>query len=863
MGKGSKSNLTTGLVVRIIMLCVVSLAVLTLLVLGFLEFRRLSEANESRSTEAAAAAASQAEFRRDFAQRLRLTSAVLANDPAISALLSGSIDPQTAAERLEGRRSTLDFRSVLVLDVEGVPVALAGARLSADGVVPLIAQAERDRQATAVVTEGDELLQAAAVAIVRGEFDLLGFVVVARAFDDRLLLQMENLSRADAAVVSRQGPALIASTLDRSQEDLLAELQSTDALERVLAGNVVTDRELTLGGRLYVATLAPLEDAEGRVSGTLVSLMPGSVSRGVYRQAQAVTLGGAVLGVLAALVLAPLIARKAQGPINEVSEASMAALRGDLSAVDRSRLPASLSALLGEAEEKQALETITSRALQNRSAAELAGVDESGEPERTRSVLLAVVLPRYARIRSDEDPREIIERLNRDVDRIRRTVTGHGGRLWPVLGHRALASFSEGSASGSGADGGSAGVNRAPEAAALAVAAELARTLSERENAFDEAYPPALALASGSIVHGGTGAGGSLVGLPVQQVEGLLSEAGSGEILLSKQVYKALDDELSRRGLEAQSFSGRLSPQPMYMIPTEAAAKNAGATGARGGGSGQGLGSLVPGAVVAERFELVKRLESAPEGPLFLAHDRDLGSAVHLRALRRELIRDLAELESFDGDLASLRRVSDPAVARLIDFGISDGIAYLVVEPAPGVTLRRTLQAGVAIPVAAGLRLARQVAQGLSVIHAAGLAHGDLRAERVVLLGRGDARLIDPALGTLFEPPGSEAGTDAIFGSPANLAPERIGGGRATFGSDIYAAGALLYEVFVGRPIYEGNSWTETVDKVLAGPPELNFEGEGLPEGLEGILRRCLARSPGERYAASTELVAALAAVGV
>ncbi|HUF79030.1 MAG TPA: serine/threonine-protein kinase, partial [Thermoanaerobaculia bacterium] len=585
------------------------------------------------------------------------------------------------------------------------------------------------------------------------------------------------------------------------------------------------------------AVVVPLEDAAGRPVAARVTLARQSGEIGLLRTVQAVALAGGSAALLLGIAAAAFAARGAGRPWREVAAAAEAARSGDLAAAARHRVPAPLADFFTESAESRALAAVASAVGRERWAGSGRGLAE----RRPGSVLL-VELPRYGRTGADADPREVTERLRGDLASVRRAVGAWGGRSEAALGHRALAAFD---------------ADRAVARAAGA-AAEILHILSEPENAFDEPVPPALALASGELILGGAEGGARAVtGLPVQQAEGLLREASSGELVMSQAAYRELEGALVAIGLPVAPQRGLLTPQPVYLLDAERAARAAAALGTREPEHAGGLGALGSGTVLAERFVLAERLAEGRTSVVFAARDRETGGLVAVKALRRELLSDPDVLAAFDSDLRRVRQVVHPSVARVVELGVSDGVPFLASDLVDGPSLARVLDQGSGLPAPAALRLARGVAAGLAAIHASGLAHGDLRPETVLLDRRGHARLIDLGVAPLLPPPGIDPAVDRALGSPAYLAPERLAGGPPSAAADVYAAGALLAVAFSGKPPSGAASGEEGA---TAGPPHLP-DPTGLPDGIAPVLARCLEPEPAARFADGGELAAALAPV--
>jgi hypothetical protein len=844
-------------------------------VAGWAEWRlRRSAAAAGGTGEVDAAARAQGLAEAQRLAELALAAARLADHPDLGSLVAGR--PGPAGEEDEAPalvpllEDVLDRHQLELVVARGagggaplraggpeeVALALAGSELAE--------RAAAEGRARGAWASGGRLYLAAAERVAR-EFEPQGVVAVADQVGRATALAARALGRADAvyrlatteesaaAPPAAGGPApspakpparasTLASTLDGGADgELLAALGGAGAGPLAAAlrdGEPSEPVEVVLAGRPYRAVVAPLDDAAGRPVAARVTLVRRGGEVALLRAVQAAALAGGGAALLLGLLAAPLAARGAGRPWREVAAAADAARSGDLAGAARHDLPASLAAFFTEAAEKRSLEAVVAAAGRER-----LGAAGDRPAERRRGAVLAVEMPRYGRIAADADPREVTARLGRDLAAVRRAAAARGGRLEAALGHRALAAF----------DG-----ERATARAAGA-AAEILRALSEPENAFDEPLPPALALAAGELVLGGPEGARTVAGLPVQQAEGLLREAASGDLVMGRSAYRELEDALGAAGLQVAPQRGLLTPQPVYLLDAERAGRAAEALGTARAELRGGLAVLAPGAVLADRFVLGERLAEGELAIAFAAHDRETDAPVALQALRRELMSDPDALAAFDSELRRVRQVVHPSVARVIELGVSDGVPFLAGDLADGPSLARLLARGRALPAPAALRAARGVVAGLAAIHAAGLAHGALRPEAVVLDPRGHARLIDLGLAALFPAPGIDPavdralhGFDPAGGAPGHLAPERLAGGPPSAAADVYAAGALLAAAFTGQPP-PGRAAGEEGAR-LPDPTEL-------PDGLAPVLARCLAPEPEARYAGGGELAAALAPV--
>ncbi|MBM3963284.1 MAG: serine/threonine protein kinase, partial [Planctomycetes bacterium] len=196
------------------------------------------------------------------------------------------------------------------------------------------------------------------------------------------------------------------------------------------------------------------------------------------------------------------------------------------------------------------------------------------------------------------------------------------------------------------------------------------------------------------------------------------------------------------------------------------------------------------------------------------------------------------------GEVTMARRVAHPHVARVFDLGRHDGIPYLTMAYVPGPTLRGALRAG-ALTTLDIARLGHDIASALAAAHAAGVLHLDLKPENVVLTGGATpvAVLVDfgiaRALGT----------ASSGMGTADYISPEQLERSSLTGAADVFALGCVLHEALSGRHAFTGRSRRERMLARLDADPRAL--PDDVPAGLAALVRRCLAREPGERPTAA------------
>jgi serine/threonine-protein kinase len=455
-------------------------------------------------------------------------------------------------------------------------------------------------------------------------------------------------------------------------------------------------------------------------------------------------------------------------------------------------------------------------------------------------------LRRYLRPRNAADPAEALARLARDLRKIATIAVAHGGRLEELAGHRAVLAF--------------AGEGKSDRA--LAAAAETMAAVAERENAFDDADRPAIALVAGEALSGpvawGSGTDRVLIGLVLQQAEGMLREAEEGEILLSTAVHQEATGALGRAGLTLESERGLLSTQAIFRLDAAMAARVSGPAAPAAAGTGlTTLSAIGPGSLLGSRFEILAVLGSGGMGVVYKARDRDLDDLVALKMLKKEVAGDRALVERLKSELKLARRITHPNVLRTFDFGEIDGVPFISMEYVRGITLRAMLEQSGRLPYSAGVLLARQLLSGLAAAHGLDIVHRDIKPENVLLDPLGSVRLMDFGLARpveRLEPGQTQAGW--LVGTPHYLAPEQIEGHEADQRADVYACGVVLYEIFTGRLPFGGDNPMEILMQHLKEAPAApSLYWPDIPRPLEVLLMRCLEKDPAARPAGAPALL--------
>ncbi len=281
-------------------------------------------------------------------------------------------------------------------------------------------------------------------------------------------------------------------------------------------------------------------------------------------------------------------------------------------------------------------------------------------------------------------------------------------------------------------------------------------------------------------------------------------------------------------------------------------------------------GQLAPGRILAGRFTILRYIAGGGMGEVYEAHDSEVGENVALKTIRLGGRDEQLSLERFRREVQLSRKVAHPNVCKVFDLAYDEApdggrITFLTMEFLAGETLGRRL--GSAKSTADILPVAVQIAQALDAIHSAGIIHRDFKPGNVILVpGERGERAVVTDFGLARRSPGGPDGNvhelttaGSVVGTLAYMAPEQLRGGEITPAVDIYALGAVLYEMVTGtRPFADADPIVEANKRLTEDPPSPRATCPTLDPAWEKLILRCLARDPEDRYASALDVSRAL-----
>ena len=273
-------------------------------------------------------------------------------------------------------------------------------------------------------------------------------------------------------------------------------------------------------------------------------------------------------------------------------------------------------------------------------------------------------------------------------------------------------------------------------------------------------------------------------------------------------------------------------------------------------------------------YEILSAIGAGGMGEVYRARDTRLGRDVAVKILPASFARETDRLHRFSQEAQAVAALNHPNILAVFDIGEYDSSPYLVSELLEGESLRSALDRD-PLPQRKTIEYGVQIAQGLAAAHEKGIVHRDLKPENIFITKDGRVKILDFGLAKLAPSGGSDLGPDSIthtsshtapgvvMGTTSYMAPEQVRGQAADARTDIFTFGAVLYEMLTGRRAFRRDTAAETMTAILKeDPPELSDDpAHHVSPALDRIIRRCLEKSPEQRFQSARDLSFALGAL--
>src|SRR5499427_4006727 len=266
-------------------------------------------------------------------------------------------------------------------------------------------------------------------------------------------------------------------------------------------------------------------------------------------------------------------------------------------------------------------------------------------------------------------------------------------------------------------------------------------------------------------------------------------------------------------------------------------------------------------------YEIVGPLGAGGMGEVYKARDAKLDRDVAVKVLPEQLTASPDALARFEREAKAVAALSHPNILSIFDFGTQGAVSYAVMELLQGATLREKIDAG-AVSQRQAVDWCLQIAKGLSAAHGRGVVHRDLKPENVFVTTDGHVKILDFGLAKRVDaepsaqtnaPTSGHTEPGTVMGTMGYMSPEQVRGMPVDHRSDIFAFGAILYELLSGRKPFKRDTSSDTIAAILKeDPPELTQSGRNVSPGLDHVVRHCLEKDRENRFQTAKDVAFAL-----
>jgi len=278
----------------------------------------------------------------------------------------------------------------------------------------------------------------------------------------------------------------------------------------------------------------------------------------------------------------------------------------------------------------------------------------------------------------------------------------------------------------------------------------------------------------------------------------------------------------------------------------------------------KGSDSLI-GSVLADRYHILKRIGEGGMGRVYLGEHVKMNRQCAIKVMSPALVNDAESASRFAREASNAARIIHPNVAAVFDYGESDGLVYLVMEFVDGEPLSRLLAREAPFALERAIDLGRQIADGLGAAHELGIVHRDLKPDNILVSrsrsGREVVKVVDFGIAKAMQEGAGEAltRTGLVIGTPEFMSPEQLLGDTIDARSDLYALGCIMHLMLTAAPAFDAPTREQMIKRRLSeNPPHAQALDPGIPDAVDRVISRLLARTPDDRYSSAAEVREAL-----
>lgn len=264
------------------------------------------------------------------------------------------------------------------------------------------------------------------------------------------------------------------------------------------------------------------------------------------------------------------------------------------------------------------------------------------------------------------------------------------------------------------------------------------------------------------------------------------------------------------------------------------------------------------GTMLSGRYELLKRVGSGGMADVYMAKDHKLNRNVAVKVLKSEYVEDEKFLKKFETEAQAVARLSHPNIVNIYDVGMEDGINYIVMELAEGITLKEYIRKKGYLSPKETVEISTQIASAISHAHKNHIIHRDIKPQNILVSDTGIIKVTDFGIAKATSS-NTVTSTATAMGSVHYISPEQAKGRFCDEKSDIYSLGITMYEMVTGHvPFDHENGVTIALmhlQNEITPPSQIR---DGIPDSLEKIILKCTMKKPEERYQTADDLIADL-----
>lgn len=263
--------------------------------------------------------------------------------------------------------------------------------------------------------------------------------------------------------------------------------------------------------------------------------------------------------------------------------------------------------------------------------------------------------------------------------------------------------------------------------------------------------------------------------------------------------------------------------------------------------------------IIKDRYKLIDERGRGSFATVYVARDTKDNRIYAVKMIHIELSNDGEVLARFEREAHILLNLSDPHIVRIVDYGEDNGMHYIVMDYIDGQNLKYYILTHGPMEPLRALNYAQQMAEGLGTAYKHGVVHRDIKPQNILINTKGIVKITDfglarsPETVTLTQ-------SNVFMGTPLYIAPEQAESGRAAdTRSDLYSVAAVLFEMLVGHPPFEGDTAVDIVMKHMNDSvPSICSLRPELPADVDTFMQKAMTKSPNDRYSTPQEFIAAL-----